>query len=169
MIPKFKTYIGESVWGDIRKKSLGQEERLENDVNLMDYKELGNYILKNYNLADEDDLSWRYTRGDYVEVNVFIIRLDDNDNVLEYFTAIDNDDDSKKVTVYPNIEELDPNLYNKLKETYKLYDTEDRMGMMSLLGIDPKDGRNVDNKFFIEVLNFIIDNLDSKYRKIIDR
>ena len=58
---------------------------------------------------------------------------------------------------------------NKLKETYELYDTEDRMGMMSLLGIDPKDGRNVDNKFFIEVLNFIIDNLDSKYRKIIDR
>ena len=73
------------------------------------------------------------------------------------------------MTVYPNIEELDPNLHNKLKETYKLYDTEDRWGMMSLLGIDPKDGRNVDNKFFIEVLNFIIDNLDSKYRKIIDR
>ena len=29
MIPKFKQYISESVWGDIRKKSLGKEERLE--------------------------------------------------------------------------------------------------------------------------------------------
>ena len=163
-----KTYMNESIWGDIRKKSLGQEERLENDVNLMDYEELGNYILENYNLADEDGLSWSYTKGNASGIGIFIIRLDDDDNLLEYFTAVD-DDDSKRVTVYPNIEKLDPNLYNKLKETYKLYDTEDRIGMMSLLGIDPKDGRNVDNKFFIEVLNFIIDNLDSKYRKIIDR
>ena len=167
MIPTFKTYIKESIWGDIRKKSLGQEERLENDVNLMDYEELGNYILENYNLADEDGLCWSYTKGISSGIGIFIIRLDDNDNLLEYFTV--EDDDSKRVTVYPNIEKLDPNLHNKLKETYELYDTEDRMGMMSLLGIDPKDGRNVDNKFFIEVLNFIIDNLDSKYRKIIDR
>ena len=29
MIPKFKQYISESVWGSIRKKSLGEEERLE--------------------------------------------------------------------------------------------------------------------------------------------
>lgn len=168
MIPKFKTYLEESVWGDLRKKSLGKEERIEDDINIMDYEELGNYILKNYNLADEDGLFWSYTKGNASGIGIFIIRLDDDDNLLEYFTAVD-DDDSKKVTIYPNIEKLDPNLHNKLKETYELYDTEDRMGMMSLLGIDPKDGRNVDNKFFIEVLNFIIDNLDSKYRKIIDR
>ena len=30
MIPNFKTYINESIWGDIRKKSLGQEAREEN-------------------------------------------------------------------------------------------------------------------------------------------
>ena len=29
MIPNFSTYLKESVWGDIRKKSLGQEERIE--------------------------------------------------------------------------------------------------------------------------------------------
>ena len=166
--PCLKKKLTESVWGDLRKKSLGKEERIEDDINIMDYEELGNYIIKNYNLADEDGLFWSYTKGNASGIGIFIIRLDDNDNLLEYFT-VEDDDDSKRVTVYPNIEKLDPNLHNKLKETYKLYDTEDRMGMMSLLGIDPKDGRNVDNKFFIEVLNFIIDNLDSKYRKIIDR
>ena len=35
MIPDFKTYIGESVWGDIRKKSLGQEERLEDNIDVL--------------------------------------------------------------------------------------------------------------------------------------
>ena len=35
MIPNFKTYIGESIWGDIRKKSLGQEERLEDNIDVL--------------------------------------------------------------------------------------------------------------------------------------
>ena len=34
MIPDFKTYVGESVWGSIRKKSLGQEERLEDSTRI---------------------------------------------------------------------------------------------------------------------------------------
>ena len=32
MIPDFNTYLKESVWGDIRKKSLGKEEREENHI-----------------------------------------------------------------------------------------------------------------------------------------
>ena len=47
MIPKFKTYLNESVWGDIRKKSLGQEEREENSTNIKYFEpvDLGGSVL----------------------------------------------------------------------------------------------------------------------------
>ena len=44
MIPNFSTYLKESVWGDIRKKSLGQEERIEDDISNYDFKEMLDYI-----------------------------------------------------------------------------------------------------------------------------
>lgn len=32
MIPKFKTYIEESVWGELRKKSLSQESNIGGQI-----------------------------------------------------------------------------------------------------------------------------------------
>ena len=42
MIPDFKTYLNESVWGNIRNKSLGQEERKEDFIkfNIDEMKEV---------------------------------------------------------------------------------------------------------------------------------
>ena len=44
MIPDFKTYLKESVWNDIRKKSLGKEERVESSVNNLQTEELLDYL-----------------------------------------------------------------------------------------------------------------------------
>ena len=51
MIPDFKTYMNESVWGDIRKKSLGKEERIEDDVDLMDFNGFIDYLIGRYETA----------------------------------------------------------------------------------------------------------------------
>ena len=40
--------LSESVWGDIRKKSLGQEKRIENDIDQMSYTDFLAYILDTY-------------------------------------------------------------------------------------------------------------------------
>ena len=48
MIPKFKTYLEESVWGDIRKKSLGQEERREDNINDLSPREMYEHLKKTY-------------------------------------------------------------------------------------------------------------------------
>ena len=48
MIPKFKEYLNESVWGDLRKKSLGQEVRVENDIDLMDIDGFMEYLKDRY-------------------------------------------------------------------------------------------------------------------------
>jgi hypothetical protein len=48
MIPDFKTYIGESAWGEMRHRSSGMKIRKEDDVNLMDKDTLYNYIMSTY-------------------------------------------------------------------------------------------------------------------------
>ena len=40
--------LSESVWGDIRKKSLGQEDRIEDNIDLMTIDEFSNYVDKHY-------------------------------------------------------------------------------------------------------------------------
>ena len=46
--------LSESVWGDIRKKSLGQEQRLEDDVNLLSKDEFYDYINDHYEVRDNN-------------------------------------------------------------------------------------------------------------------
>ena len=48
MIPDFKTYIGESVWTDMQKRSSGDDIRKEDDVNHMDFDTFADYIKDNY-------------------------------------------------------------------------------------------------------------------------
>ena len=48
MIPDFKTYIGESVWGDIRRRGLGSEVKEEDDVNNLDAEGFVNYLEDRY-------------------------------------------------------------------------------------------------------------------------
>ena len=45
--------LSESVWGSIRKKSLGQEVRIENDVDRLSYKDFLGYLEGTYIPTDE--------------------------------------------------------------------------------------------------------------------
>ena len=48
MIPDFKTYIGESAWGDMMRRGSGEEIRKEDDVNNLDVDGLTDYLKKHY-------------------------------------------------------------------------------------------------------------------------
>ena len=52
--------LSESVWGDIRKKSLGQEQRLEDDVNLLSKDEFYDYINDHYEVRDNNQSEPRF-------------------------------------------------------------------------------------------------------------
>ena len=61
--PFYKKKINESVWGDIRKKSLGQEDRIGDVVTYEDLMEdeatmeqLYNYLLQNYECLGDDEI-----------------------------------------------------------------------------------------------------------------
>ena len=57
MIPDFKTFIGESFWGDVHRRSRGDEERKEDlitweNLDNLDVPGLYEYLLQNYELDE---------------------------------------------------------------------------------------------------------------------
>ena len=170
MIPDFKTYIKESIWSDLQDRSSGEIKRKEDDPNNLDIEGLGQYIIDHYKIAD-GDIFYRDSRdGTCIGLSIFYMKLEDDDLLLEYFY---NDNyEEMVVTTYKGIEKYFPDMFYKMKKEYTVYSTETPDGMMGLYGISPKDGREVDNKFFLEILDFIIDNferINPKIRKIIDK
>ena len=152
MIPDFKTYLGESVWGDIRKKSLGQEVRIEEDVNRMEPDEFVDYLRKHYSLTDADSINKIKYDGKFLEVPVFSyspfitfleIYYQDNELFLERV-----DYDKLKIDF--------PNFFIQLKKKYIIriknegYHTE-------WIYLSPGDGSPISNSFFIDVLDTVIE------------
>ena len=169
MIPDFKTFINESAWGEMRHRSSGQQIRREDDINNLDIEGLGEYILDHYSI-DDGNIFYKDAHGICIGLSIFYLKLDNDDLLLEYF--FNDDYNEMVVTTYRGIEKYFPDMFDKMKKEYSVYDTETPNGMMALYGISPKDERKVDNKFFLEILDFIIDNFERihpKIRKIIDK
>ena len=169
MIPDFKTYIKESLWTDIQHRSAGDTIRREDDINNLDIEGLGEYILDHYNI-DDGNIFYKDAHGTCIGLSIFYLKLENDELLLEY---VYNDNDKEMiVTTDRGIEKYFPDMFYKMKKEYRIYDTETSNGMISLYGISPKDERKVDNKFFLEILDFIIDNFERihpKIRKIIDK
>ena len=161
--------LSESIWSDIQDRSSGEIERKEDDVNNLDIEGLGEYILDHY-IIDDGNIFYKDTHGTCIGLSIFYLKLENDDLLLEYFY---NDNyEEMVVTTYPGIKIYFPDMFDKIKKEYRVYDTETPEGMLALYGISPKDGREVDNKFFLEILDFIIDNferINPKIRKIIDK
>ena len=52
MIPDFKTYITESVWGKILDRGAGETIRKEDDINNLDFYEFVEYLKNTYEIND---------------------------------------------------------------------------------------------------------------------
>ena len=75
MIPNFKTYIGESAWGDMMRRGSGEEIRTEDDINLLDYEEFFVYLTKKYkpkSKKTDDGIGGRTSILDTDIVEIFI-------------------------------------------------------------------------------------------------
>lgn len=48
--------LSESVWGDLRKKSLGREKRIEEDIDRLSYDDFVKYIKGTYECTDNYDI-----------------------------------------------------------------------------------------------------------------
>jgi len=53
MIPDFKTYIGESVWADMHRRSNGNLERKEDDISSLNRDGLFEHIFNVYEMIND--------------------------------------------------------------------------------------------------------------------
>ena len=148
MIPDFKTYIKESIWTDIQSRSAGKTIRKEDDINLLDETGLVNYMEKVY-MSPNDDL---HIIGDRLNFGTIMISLFEIDgkyyNIIYQKISTSNPEITFPVCPDSDIEDL-------LREHYTVIRPPRYQDKIDY--IKPKDGSKVTNKFFLEIVDFILD------------
>lgn len=131
MIPDFKSYIGESVWADIHRRSNGVQVRKEDDINNLDYKEFFDYIYVNYwptefnNGETIDHFSGHFDPDIWkiqIPVDIYV-KIDESHKLTSLITIEVNKSTGKLVSLllssdlpktYPEIADIYEFDYNKL-------------------------------------------------------
>ena len=144
--------ITESLWSEIQDRSAGKVIRKEDDINILDGTELVEYMKSVYILS-RDNLSFIQNS---ILTSLFSIGG-------EYYSIIYQRilTDKPEIT-FPVCRESD--IENKLSKIYKVT----RLNQYNIYKIEPKDGSKITNKFFLEVFDFILDNVeDDKHINIL--
>lgn len=165
MIPDFKTYIKESIWSDIQDRSSGNVVRKEDDINNLDGVELKRYITSHYKSLNN------FAVVTYV-IDVLCVPIikDDANNCIMYSTSPEY---INRICITNSITDKVKGLAKLLCDNFSVKESygENESGEYTIYSIFPKDGSEVTNKFFIEVLDFILDNIQDtpKYKKSIEK
>ena len=156
--------ITESIWSDIQDRSSGDKIRKEDNVNLLDRDGFYNYIMEHYKTTTED-VTGPYAiinseNADYINIPI----LEDETNTLYRVIIWHFNTDERYITI--PLRKLF-GVFVKLRDTFKLQSNEDRIN--PLFKVFPKDNKKVDNKFFLEVIDFIIDNTKEPFEPLLIR
>ena len=164
VITKKKKAVNESVWGDIRKKSLGQEERLEEDVNLFQGQEFIDYLNSYYKIADPEIRQFLYLVN-YTDISFFVMRTEPG--ATTFVDLANPGTENAKIYISASLveEPMDMDLKNKMLDNFVI-----KKANRNEYKVFPKNGEKVNNRFFIEFIDFILDNAsDVIYKKIVER
>ena len=149
MIPDFKTYIGESVWSDIHKRSKGTTVRKEEDIDLLDMDGMYDYIFSHYEMT-------KYMKTEpFKKSNYFVIPLFFSGLTLYYFFIKFREDtgSAKEVIIQANTKRCDE-FIDKLKEFCVIDDN----GVFGPIKVSPKEGK-ITNSFCLKVLDTVLENV----------
>ena len=159
--------ITESIWSDMQDRSSGETVRKEDDINLLDRDGFYNYIMEHYKTTTED------VTGPYAIINsenedyINIPILEDETNTLYRVIMWYFNKDERYITIpYRKIFQ-ESDLFVKIRDTFNLQPDKDKFN--PLFKMFPKDNKKVDNKFFLEVIDFIIDNTKEPFEPLLIR
>ena len=156
--------VSESIWSDIQDRSSGESVRKEDDVDNLDMEGLKDYITKHYKLLNTFGIV-SYVGG---ILSVPITKITTQHSIMYY-------PESKigKICIIDDIIDNVDGLLEKLNTHFEIkeYYGEDMNGKYTLYYVSPKDGSEVTNKFFIEVIDFLLDNIPDSpnYKKSIEK
>ena len=156
--------ITESIWSDMQDRSAGETVRKEDDVNLLDSDGLYDYINKHY----KGIIPAAFITNIVGMLSVPIIR-DTVNNCVMYNTH----SGLKIVSIGDEIVNQVDGLLNLLYDNFSIKEITGKHDddEYTLYWISPKDGSEVTNKFFIDVIDFLLENIpnSSNYKKSIKK
>ena len=143
--------ITESIWSDMQDRSAGDTIRKEDDVNLISGEDFCDYLNDNYISKEGRKIVY-----DENTKNIFVSILKKHTGL--YFSITYNYN-SNTITMNDDVESLCPELCKMIKENFKV-DKKYVNSIYTKFIISPLDGSECTNRFFVDVINFIIDNAD---------
>ena len=143
--------ITESIWSDMQDRSAGDVVRREDDVNLMSGEDFCDYLNDNYISKDGHKIIYDDI---YKRIRTSILK-----KFIAVSFSITYDYKSNIITMNDEIESLYPELCKMIKEKFKV-DKEYVNTNYTKFIISPSDGSECTNRFYVDVINFIIENGD---------
>lgn len=157
--------ITESVWSDIHRRSKGVQSRKEDDVNNMDKDMLFEYLENRYEPVPNS--KWK----DFIDSDlhkIFVTVLEPGIESYAYNITLEfpymKGDDKKVILMSNDLLQDCRDIYKLLKDNYDL-----SYYSRTMFAISPVDKSEVTNKFYIDVIDFLIDNMTDDERKLIKR
>jgi hypothetical protein len=176
MIPDFKTYIKESIWSDIQKRSAGETVRKEDDIDLLDIDGLYDYIDTHYKLSEKGNA---FSGKKQVKVNdetlsvPVLMDYSGRYNPQTLYLSIKCLNTETYISISPSLKDWAPDLYDFLKYHFTFTDVIKKQGNVitsHYIKIKPKDESEVTNTFFISLIDFILERVkDKRICKLIEK
>ena len=141
--------LSESIWNDIRRQSSGKQVRVEDDINILDLKELCEYMNKIYHVTTPSD---DITCNDFEDGKFVVVCLFEGSGVywFMYYNG------SKIEMTLATIDKI--GIYNKLKKNYATKININTNGTKKVY-ITPKGGEPMTNRFYLDFLDYILSEI----------
>ena len=156
--------ITESIWSDMQDRSAGETVRKEDDVNLLDSDGLYDYINKNYKRI----APFAFITNIGGMLSVPIIR-----GTVHNCVWYSPESEIKTVSIGDGMISQVDGLLNLLYDNFSIKEINGKHDddEYTLYWISPKDGSEVTNKFFIDVIDFLLENIPNSpnYKKSIKK
>ena len=156
--------ITESIWSDMQDRSAGEEIRKEDDINLLDSDGLYDYINKHYKRI----APFAFITNIGGMLSVPIIR-----GTVHNCVWYSPESEIKAVSIGDGMISQVDGLLNLLYDNFSIKEINEKHDddEYTLYWLSPKDGSEITNKFFIDVIDFLLKNIPNSpnYKKSIKK
>ena len=148
--------LSESIWSDMQDRSAGETVRKEDDINLLDSDGLYDYINKHYKRI----APFAFITNIGGMLSVPIIR-----GTVHNCVWYSPESEIKAVSIGDGMISQVDGLLNLLYDNFSIKE------ITGLYWLSPKDGSEITNKFFIDVIDFLLENIPNSpnYKKSIKK
>ena len=159
MIPNFKTYITESLWGKILDRGAGEAVRKEDDISHLDYVEFFTYLTEHYkpkSKKDNEKIGGRTPIMDINTIEIFI-PIESIDDRIKTLMIVISKKDSSIVSIATSQTLFDKyvNLERTLSNNYTLNPSNNSPRVYI------RSNKKLTNNTIVDLINTFIDAVDN--------